>query len=212
MKIERIKIKNLDKDFEVKFSDSDNVICVSNWDRFCPIEFRDVLVFNDKWIDDIDTILGLYISGEYFAGEKLDDNKRKEMIEIASNYLKEISPVKLDGGKSLYYKYTPDDVFVDWDIELIDKNEKMLDYYKEREENIVFKLLEFIIVNNVILRWGKNFSKNLNFPIFIEDVFFGMSDMDVNVIMMLIKNMKKQVFILLEGTNKLVQFHSDKTI
>jgi hypothetical protein len=212
MKIERIKIKDLDKNFEVKFSDSDNVICVSNWDRFCPIEFRDVLVFNDKWIDDIDTILGLYISGEYFAGEKLDDNKRKEMIEIASNYLKEISPVKLDGEKSLYYKYTPDDVFVDWDIELIDKNEKMLDYYKEREENIVLKLLEFIIVNNVILRWGKNFSKNLNFPIFIEDVFFGMSDMDVNVIMMLIKNMKKQVFILLEGTNKLVQFHSDKTI
>ena len=212
MKIERIKIKNLDKDFEVKFSDSDNVICVSNWDRFCPIEFRDVLVFNDKWIDDIDTILGLYISGEYFAGEKLNDNKRKEMIEIASNYLKEISPVKLDGEKSLYYKHTPDDVFVDWDIELIDKNEKMLDYYKEREENIVLKLLEFIIVNNVILRWGKNFSKNLNFPIFIEDVFFGMSDMDVNAIMMLIKNMKKQVFILLEGTNKLVQFHSDKTI
>jgi hypothetical protein len=212
MKIERIKIKDLDKNFEVKFSDSDNVICVSNWDRFCSIEFRDVLVFNDKWINDIDTILGLYISGEYFAGEKLDDNKRKEMIEIASNYLKEISPVKLDGEKSLYYKYTPDDVFVDWDIELIDKNEKMLDYYKEREENIVLKLLEFIIVNNVILRWGKNFSKNLNFPIFIEDVFFGMSDMDVNVIMMLIKNMKKQVFILLEGTNKLVQFHSDKTI
>ena len=212
MKIERIKIKDLDKDFEVKFSDSDNVICVSNWDRFCPIEFRDILVFNDKWIDDIDTILGLYISGEYFAGEKLDDNKRKEMIEIASNYLKEISPVKLDGEKSLYYKYTPDDVFVDWDIELIDKNEKMLDYYQEREENIVLKLLEFIIVNNVILRWGKNFSKNLNFPIFIEDVFFGMSDMDVNLIMMLIKNMKKQVFILLEGTNKLVQFHSDKTI
>jgi hypothetical protein len=212
MKIERIKIKDLDKNFEVKFSDSDNVICVSNWDRFCPIEFRDVLVFNDKWIDDIDTILGLYISGEYFAGEKLDDNKRKEMIEIASNYLKEISPIKLDGEKSLYYKHTTDDVFVDWDIELIDKNEKMLDYYKEREENIVLKLLEFIIVNNVILRWGKNFSKNLNFPIFIEDVFFGMSDMDVNVIMMLIKNMKKQVFILLEGTNKLVQFHSDKTI
>ena len=212
MKIERIKIKDLDKNFEVKFSDSDNVICVSNWDRFCPIEFRDVLVFNDKWIDDIDTILGLYISGEYFAGEKLDDNKRKEMIEIASNYLKEISPVKLDGEKSLYYKYTPDDVFVDWDVELIDKNEKMLDYYKEREENIVLKLLEFIIVNNVILRWGKNFSKNLNFPIFIEDVFFGMRDMDVNVIMMLIKNMKKQVFILLEGTNKLVQFHSDKSI
>lgn len=212
METERIKIKNLDKDFEEKFSDSDNVICVSNWDRFCPIEFRDVLVFNDKWIDDIDTILGPYISGEYFAGEKLDDNKHKEMIEIASNYLKEISPVKLDGEKSLYYKYTPDDVFVDWDIELIDKNEKMLDYYKEREENIVLKLLEFIIVNNVILRWGKNFSKNLNFPIFIEDVFFGMSDMDVNVIMMLIKNMKKQVFILLEGTNKLVQFHSDKTI
>ena len=212
MKIERIQIKNLDKDFEVKFSDSDNVICVSNWDRFCPIEFRDVLVFNDKWIDDIDTILGLYISGEYFAGEKLDDNKRKEMIEIASNYLKEISPVKLDGEKSLYYKYTPDDVFVDWDIELIDKNEKMLDYYQEREENIVLKLLEFIIVNNVILRWGENFSKNLNSPIFIEDVFFGMSDMDVNAIMMLIKNMKKQVFILLEGTNKLVQFHSDKTI
>ena len=134
------------------------------------------------------------------------------MIEIASNCLKEISPVKLDGEKSLYYKYTPDDVFVDWDIELIHKNEKMLDYDKEREENIVLKLLEFIIVNNVILRWGKNFSKNLNFPIFIEDVFFGMSDMDVNVIMMLIKNMKKQVFILLEGTNKLVQFHSDKTI
>lgn len=212
MKIERIKIKDEDIIFEEKFSDSDNVICVSNWDRFCPIEFRDVLVFNDKWIDDIDTILGLYISGEYFAGEKLDDNKRKEMIEIASNYLKEISPVKLDGEKSLYYKYTPDDVFVDWDIELIDKNEKMLDYYKEREENIVLKLLEFIIVNNVILRWGKNFSKNLNFPIFIEDVFFGMSDMVVNVIMMLIKNMKKQVFILLEGTNKLVQFHSDKTI
>ena len=126
MKIERIKIKNLDKDFEVCFSDIDNVICVSNWDRFCPIEFRDVLVFNDKWIDDIDTILGLYISGEYFAGEKLDDNKRKEMIEIASNYLKEISPVKLDGEKSLYYKYTPDDVFVDWDVELIDKNENGL--------------------------------------------------------------------------------------
>ena len=212
MKIERIKIKDEDIIFEEKFSDSDNVICVSNWDRFCPIEFRDVLVFNDKWIDDIDTILGLYISGEYFAGEKLDDNKRKEMIEIASNYLKEISPVKLDGEKSLYYKYTPDDVFVDWDIELIDKNEKMLDYYEEREENIVLKLFEFIIVNNVILRWGKNFSKNLNFPIFIEDVFLGMSDMDVNVIIMLIKNMKKQVFILLEGTNKLVQFHSDKTI
>ena len=95
MKIERIKIKDEDIIFEEKFSDSDNVICVSNWDRFCPIEFRDVLVFNDKWIDDIDTILGLYISGEYFAGEKLDDNKRKEMIEIASNYLKEISPVKI---------------------------------------------------------------------------------------------------------------------
>ena len=212
MKIERIKIKELDKDFEEKFSDSDNVICVSNWDRFCPIEFRDVLVFNDKWIDDIDTILGLYISGEYFAGEKLDDNKRKEMIEIASNYLKEISPVKLDGEKSLYYKYTPEDLFVDWDVELIDKDEEMLDYYKEREENIALKLLEFIVVNGIILKWGEKFSKNLNFPIFIEDVFYGISDMDVNVIMMLIKNMKKQVFILLEGTNKLVQFHSDKTI
>ena len=133
------------------------------------------------------------------------------MVEIASDYLKEISPIKLVGEKSLYYKYTPEDLFVDWDVELIDKDEEMLDYYKEREENIALKLLEFIVVNGIILKWGEKFSKNLNFPIFIEDVFFGMSDMDVNVIMMLIKNMKKQVFILLEGTNKLVESCSDKT-
>ena len=127
MQIEKIKIKNLDKDFEENFGDNDNVICLANCDKVFPEEFRNLFAFDEKWIDDIDTILGLYIAGDYFAGEKLDDNKRKEMIELVSNYLKEISPIVLGDGKSLYYKYTPDDVFVYWDIDLIGKDGKTLD-------------------------------------------------------------------------------------
>lgn len=210
MKIE--KIKNLDKDFEEIFSDNKNVICVSNCYKVCPKEFKSLVVFDENWTDDIDTILGLYIGGEYFAGKKLDDNQRKEMIDLASSCLKEISPIALGDGRSLYYKYTPDNVFVSWDIDLTDKDGKVLDYYKEREECLYLKLIEFIIANKVLSKWCKNFSKDLNFPIFIKDVFDDANLKEVDTIMNLIKNLEKQVFVMLGNRKVQIENLCDKVV
>ncbi|MBR2870258.1 MAG: hypothetical protein IKB98_02605 [Clostridia bacterium] len=190
----------------------DNVICVFNCDKVFPKEFRDLVIFDEKWIDDIDTILGLYISGEYFAGEKLDDKNRKDMVEIASRYLKEISPIVLGDGKRLYYKYTPDDVFVSWDIELTDKDNKSLDYYAERENNHAIKLIEFIVCNNVVAKWGNLFCKSINFPLFICDAFDNISKSNVKEIIELTKHVDRQVFICLSKTNQKVEALCNKVI
>lgn len=212
MKIESFKIKENDIKIEEKFGDNENVICVSNCEKFSPEEFKDLVVFDEKWINDIDTILGLYVDGEFFAGEKLDDDKRKEMIELASSCLKEISPIMLGDGRCIHYKYTPDDVFVDWDIDLIDKDGNTLDYHAEREENIALKLIEFIVVNNVVARWCKKFERDTNYPLFVLDVFYSIKEENVKVIMNLIKNMERQVFVFLGTKNNKVESLCDKVI
>ena len=44
MKIESFKIKENDIKIEEKFGDNENVICVSNCEKFSPEEFKDLVV------------------------------------------------------------------------------------------------------------------------------------------------------------------------
>jgi hypothetical protein len=55
---------------------------------FYPYNIRWLANFDENWIDDLDTVLGLCLDGEFFVVEKLDDEKRKIMIDIAEKHIK----------------------------------------------------------------------------------------------------------------------------
>ena len=207
MKIERIKIK----DKEVEFDKKDQVVCVVN-NSATYDEIKDFIIFDNERKGDFDSDLGYFLQKDNFFGEKLDDSKRQEMKNIAENYFKEISPIELSGGKKIYFIYDPDDVFVDFDIKLFNKDSVELDYYEERENSLTLKLIEFIVVNNVISRWCKNFSIDCNFPIFISDGFDYIEHENIETIMGLIKTMDKQVFISLTVKNKKIESFCDKVV
>ena len=146
------------------------IICVVN-NNTTYYEIKDFIIFDNERKGDFDSDLGCFLQKDYFFGVKLDDNKKTIMQSIAENYFKEISPIELSGGKKIYFICDPDDVFVDFDIKLFNKDSVEFDYYEERENSLTLKLIEFIIANNVISKWCKKFSIDLNFPVFIIDVF-----------------------------------------
>ena len=207
MKIEKIKIK----DKEVEFDKKDQVVCIVN-NSATYDEIKDFIIFDNEGKGDFDSDLGYFLQKDNFFGVKLDDSKRQEMKNIAENYFKEISPIELSGGKKLYFIYIPDDVFVDFDIKLFNKDSVELDYYAERENSLTLKLIEFIVVNNIISRWCKNFSIDLNYPVFISDVFDYIEPENIEMIMDLIKTMDRQVFISLTLKNKNIESLCDKVI
>lgn len=206
MKIERIKIK----DKEVEFDKKDQVVCVIN--NMPYDEIKDFIIFDNERKGDFDSDLGCFLQKDHFFGVKLDDNKKTIMLSIAESYFKEISPIELSGGKKIYFIYDPDDVFVDFDIKLFNKDSVELDYYEERENSLTLKLIEFIVVNNVISRWCKNFSIDFNFPIFISDGFDYIEHENIERIMGLIKTMDKQAFISLTVKNKKIESFCDKVV
>ena len=294
MKIERIKIKNLDKDFEEKFDKKDKIICVLDNETYhgsfyrnnflynilnlfkidkqerrcaCHLTECDVSVLvNDKYTirvecckeECIENGKKGYISTlkrSYFADEKTyDKNKRrhgfryetyledflggeldkdmvvfdnyfykgfadylyeyllcincwaKEVVENISDYAKQNFPMTLANGDKVYINI-PKEVDEEWVFQLIGVNGN--EYNGENEAYV--NLVGFIIANSIIKYiYGKRNGEN--YPIYICDVFNKLSEEQIKTVMTLIKDMGKQVFIILREPNELVSDCSDKTI
>ena len=62
MKIERIKIKDLDKDFEEKFDKKDKIICVVN-NNTTYYEIKDFIIFDNEYA------VGDWVQVNGFTGE-----------------------------------------------------------------------------------------------------------------------------------------------
>ena len=77
---------------------------------------------------------------------------------------------------------------------------------------VIDELIEFIIANNVISKWCKKFSIDLNFPVFISDVFDYIEPESVKPVMGLIKKMDRQVFVSLSVKNAKVEALCDKVV
>ena len=91
-------------------------------------------------------------------------------------------------------------------------------YYKSMDGNIYTKdgttyvnLVGFIIANSIIkdIRRKRN---GEDYPIYICDAFNKLSEEQIKTVMTLIKDMGKQVFIILREPNELVSSCSDKSI
>lgn len=294
MKIERIKIKNLDKDFEEKFDKKDKIICVLDNETYhgslyrnnflynilnlfkidkrerrgtCHLTECDVSVLvNDKYTirvecckeECIENGKKGYISTlkrSYLADEKTyDKNKRrhgfrnepyledligydlneesvvfdndfykgfeeylyeyllcincwtKEVVENISDYAKQNFPMTLANGDKIYINI-PKEVDEEWGFQLIGVNGNE---YNDENESYV-NLIEFIIANSII----KDICRKRNgedYPIYICDAFNKLSEEQIKTVMTLIKDMGKQVFIILREPNELVSDCSDKTI
>ena len=169
-------------------------------------EVKDFTLFDSDKKGDFDSNLSYFLQRDYFLGEKLDDVKKQDMIFIAKNYFSELSPIVLSEGKKLYFEYIADDVFVNFDIKLFSADGTILDYYEHRESEITYKLIEFIVANNLLSKWCEKFCIRVNFPINIGDVFDSINPENISAIMNLIKTMERQVFIWIDGNNKQLKF------
>ena len=129
-----------------------------------------------------------------------------EVVQDISNHVKEISPITLANGDKAYinvFEKTDEE----WGFELVDANGNK---YNNKNEEYV-NLVRFIIVNNII----KDICRKQNSedcPIYICDAFNELSEEQTKTVMTLIKDMGRQVFIILREPNKLVSSYADKTV
>ncbi len=131
----------------------------------------------------------------------------KEVVEDISDYVKEISPLTLANGDKAYINI-PKEVDEEWSFKLLDNNGK--EYNSDNDEAYV-NLVEFITANNIV----KDICRKRNgedYPIYICDAFNKLSEEQTKTVLNLIKDMNKQVFIILREPNELVSSYADKTI
>ena len=292
MKIERIKIKNLDKEFEVKFAKKDKIICVLDNETYHGSLYRNNFLYdilnllkidkqerrgtshltecdvsvlvNDKYTirvecykeESFENGKKGYISTlkrAYFADKKTyDKNKRrhgfrnetyledllgydlneesvvfdndfykgfeeylyeyllcincwtKDVGENISDYAKQNFPMTLANGDKVYINISKK-VDEEWSFQLLDKKGK--EYGDKPYSNLV----GFIIANNIVNEVYKK-QNGENCPVYICDVFNKLSKEQIKTVMTLIKEMGKQVFIILREPNELVNIYSDKTV
>ena len=159
MKIERIKIK----DKEVEFDKKDQVVCVIN--NMPYDEIKDFIIFDNERKGDFDSDLGCFLQKDHFFGVKLDDNKKTIMLSIAESYFKEISPIELSGGKKIYFIYDPDDVFVDFDIKLFNKDSVIFEDYKNPNKMASYFSRFFYGIHKKMNLLSKNTLKSVFFSL-----------------------------------------------
>jgi hypothetical protein len=110
----------------------------------------------------------------------------------------------LANGDKIYINI-PKEVDEEWGFQLLDKKGK------EYGDKTYVNLVGFIIANSII----KDIYRKRNgedYPIYICDAFNKLSEEQIKTVMTLIKDMGKQVFIILREPNELVSDCSDKTI
>jgi hypothetical protein len=128
----------------------------------------------------------------------------KEVVENISDYAKQYFPMTLANGDKIYINI-PKEVDEEWSFQLLDKKGK------EYGDKTYINLVGFIIANSIIkdIRRKRN---GEDYPIYICDAFNKLSEEQIKTVMTLIKDMGKQVFIILREPNELVSDCSDKTI
>ena len=130
----------------------------------------------------------------------------KEVVENISDYAKQNFPMTLANGDKVYINI-PKEVDEEWGFQLIGVNGN--EYNDENEAYV--NLIEFIIANSII-KYIYRERNGENWPIYICDAFNKLSEAQIKTVMTLIKDMGKQVFIILREPNELVSDCSDKTI
>lgn len=128
----------------------------------------------------------------------------KEVVENISDYAKQNFPMTLANGDKVYINI-PKEVDEEWGFQLLDKKGK------EYGDKTYVNLVGFIIANNIVNEVYKK-QNGENCPVYICDVFNKLSKEQIKTVMTLIKEMGKQVFIILREPNELVSDCSDKTI
>ena len=130
----------------------------------------------------------------------------KEVVENIGDYAGQNFPMMLVNGDKVYIDI-PKEVDSEWSFQLVDASGN--EYNDENEAYV--NLIEFIIANNIINTVYKNINGE-NHPVYICDVFDKFSEEQTKTVMSLIKDMNKQVFIILREPNELVSSCSDKTV
>lgn len=128
----------------------------------------------------------------------------KDVVENISDYAKQNFPMTLANGDKVYINISKE-VDEEWSFQLLDKKGK------EYGDKTYVNLVGFIIANNIVDEVYKK-QHGENSPVYICDVFNKLSKEQIKTVMTLIKEMGKQVFIILREPNELVSDCSDKTI
>lgn len=158
-----------------------------------------LICFEDDDSEDIDIFSGSFMYGKY----------DEEIENIAREYFKENLPITFSNGDELYMREPSNRNDNSWEALLVDKNG---DKYDSLENSTGVNLMFFIIMHNLIQKLGENVKEDFNYPVFIIDSFDYVENEYFDDVMKALKNMNKQVFIILPEPDKAIQDYCDKTI
>lgn len=158
-----------------------------------------IICFEDDKYEDSDLFEYSFLWGKY------DD----EIENIASEYFKENLPITFSNGDVLYMREPSNKNNNKWEIFLVDKHGEKYDcLYNSTGINLMF----FIIMNNLVQILSNKVKEDFSYPMFILDSFDYVEKEYFEEIMKQLKNLNRQVFIILREPNKSIQEYCDKTI